>query len=57
MLARGNYCPKEHRQRLEPDTPDAFLFEESCEKFAKPIETALENRTGTGWDVRLAPIH
>jgi hypothetical protein len=38
-------------------TPDALSFEESCEKFAKPIETALENRTGTGWDVRFAPIY
>ncbi|AEY94266.1 endonuclease/exonuclease/phosphatase family protein (plasmid) [Streptomyces hygroscopicus subsp. jinggangensis 5008] len=38
-------------------TPDALFFEESCEKFAKPIEAALESRTGTGWDVRFAPIY
>ncbi|WP_258054692.1 endonuclease/exonuclease/phosphatase family protein [Streptomyces sp. Ru71] len=38
-------------------TPDALFLEESCEKFAPSIETALENRTGTGWDVRFAPIY
>ncbi|MBL1081386.1 endonuclease/exonuclease/phosphatase family protein [Streptomyces actinomycinicus] len=37
--------------------PDALFFEETCEKFAKSIETALESRTGTGWDVRFAPIY
>ncbi|MFJ8363578.1 hypothetical protein [Streptomyces sp. NPDC093984] len=37
--------------------PDALFLEESCEKFAQPIETALESRTGTGWDVRFAPIY
>ncbi|MEU6664463.1 endonuclease/exonuclease/phosphatase family protein [Streptomyces sp. NPDC046727] len=38
-------------------TPDALFFEETCEQFAKPVETALEQRTGTGWDVRFAPIY
>jgi endonuclease/exonuclease/phosphatase family metal-dependent hydrolase len=37
-------------------SPDALLLQEFCEKDAKPVELALESRTGRGWDVRFAPI-
>ncbi|MFI7338253.1 endonuclease/exonuclease/phosphatase family protein [Streptomyces sp. NPDC050085] len=35
--------------------PDVIFFQEFCEKHAKPVEEALEQRTGRGWDVRFAP--
>ncbi|MZD09152.1 endonuclease/exonuclease/phosphatase [Streptomyces sp. SID5785] len=35
--------------------PDVIFFQEFCEKHAKPVETALEARTGREWDVRFAP--
>ncbi|MFI0968236.1 hypothetical protein ACH4S8_43900 [Streptomyces sp. NPDC021080] len=34
----------------------ALFLQELCESHAKAIEQALEARTGTGWDVRFAPI-
>ncbi|MFE2562028.1 endonuclease/exonuclease/phosphatase family protein [Streptomyces sp. NPDC059352] len=34
----------------------AVFLQEMCESQAKPIEAALEAKTGTGWDVRFAPI-
>ncbi|MFD9560765.1 endonuclease/exonuclease/phosphatase family protein [Streptomyces sp. NPDC059994] len=37
-------------------TPDVILLEEFCEKFAKPVEQALETQLGGGWDVRFAPV-
>ncbi|GAA1172884.1 hypothetical protein GCM10009654_32640 [Streptomyces hebeiensis] len=38
------------------DMPDVVLLQEFCEKHAKPVEQALEGRTGRQWDVRFAPI-
>ncbi|MCN9243724.1 endonuclease/exonuclease/phosphatase family protein [Streptomyces sp. RY43-2] len=35
--------------------PDVIFFQEFCEKHAKPVEQALEARTGREWDVRFAP--
>ncbi|MGW0966867.1 endonuclease/exonuclease/phosphatase family protein [Streptomyces sp. NPDC002516] len=35
--------------------PDVIFFQEFCEKHAKPVEQALEARTGRDWDVRFAP--
>jgi endonuclease/exonuclease/phosphatase family metal-dependent hydrolase len=37
-------------------SPDILLLQEFCEKDAKPLELELEERTGSGWDVRFAPI-
>ncbi|MFD5520850.1 hypothetical protein [Streptomyces sp. NPDC127066] len=34
----------------------AVFLQELCESHAKAIEKALETKTGTGWDVRFAPI-
>ncbi|MFF0558035.1 hypothetical protein [Streptomyces sp. NPDC004266] len=34
----------------------AVFLQEMCESHAKTIETWLEAKTGTGWDVRFAPI-
>ncbi|MFF3889720.1 endonuclease/exonuclease/phosphatase family protein [Streptomyces sp. NPDC001914] len=34
----------------------ALFLQELCESHAKAIEQALESKTGTGWDVRFAPI-
>ncbi|MFF0427213.1 hypothetical protein ACFYUJ_22705 [Streptomyces sp. NPDC004520] len=34
----------------------AVFLQEMCESHAKTIETWLESKTGTGWDVRFAPI-
>ncbi|MFD8674901.1 hypothetical protein ACFV1A_17635 [Streptomyces seoulensis] len=34
----------------------AVFLQELCEAHAKEIEKALETKTGTGWDVRFAPI-
>ncbi|MFJ8658388.1 hypothetical protein [Streptomyces sp. NPDC093795] len=34
----------------------AVFLQEICESHAKAIETKLEAKTGTGWDVRFAPI-
>ncbi|WP_326784199.1 endonuclease/exonuclease/phosphatase family protein [Streptomyces sp. NBC_00151] len=34
----------------------AVFLQELCESHAKAIEEALETKTGTGWDVRFAPI-
>ncbi|MFE2015832.1 hypothetical protein [Streptomyces sp. NPDC059491] len=34
----------------------AVFLQEMCESQAKPVETWLEQKTGTGWDVRFAPI-
>jgi hypothetical protein len=34
----------------------AVFLQEICESHAKAIETLLEQKTGTGWDVRFAPI-
>ncbi|MFJ2937549.1 endonuclease/exonuclease/phosphatase family protein [Streptomyces sp. NPDC087219] len=34
----------------------AVFLQEMCESHAKAIETSLEAKTGTGWDVRFAPI-
>ncbi|MEU1076165.1 MULTISPECIES: endonuclease/exonuclease/phosphatase family protein [unclassified Streptomyces] len=36
--------------------PDVIMLEEFCEKFAKPVELALETQLGGGWDVRFAPV-
>ncbi|MEU8881174.1 endonuclease/exonuclease/phosphatase family protein [Streptomyces hydrogenans] len=40
----------------EARTYRAVFLQEMCESHAKRIETALEAKTGTGWDVRFAPI-
>ncbi|MGW6389595.1 hypothetical protein ACWFR1_03615 [Streptomyces sp. NPDC055103] len=34
----------------------AVFLQEMCESHAKAVEIALEAKTGTGWDVRFAPI-
>ena len=34
----------------------AVFLQEMCESQAKAVEIALETKTGTGWDVRFAPI-
>ncbi|MFJ9640819.1 endonuclease/exonuclease/phosphatase family protein [Streptomyces sp. NPDC101178] len=34
----------------------AVFLQELCESHAKEIERALETSTGTGWDVRFAPV-
>ncbi|MFI2212500.1 endonuclease/exonuclease/phosphatase family protein [Streptomyces sp. NPDC020141] len=36
--------------------PDAVLLQEFCEKYARPLENALEAGGGPKWDVRFAPI-
>ncbi|OKI00627.1 hypothetical protein A6A06_16805 [Streptomyces sp. CB02923] len=47
--------------RLRPSAggplPDAVFLQEFCEKHAKPVEQALEQATGRGWNVFFAPIH
>jgi exonuclease III len=37
-------------------SPQVIMLQEFCEKYAKPLEIALENETAKGWDVRFAPI-
>ncbi|MGW7199734.1 hypothetical protein [Streptomyces chryseus] len=34
----------------------AVFLQEICESHTKDIETKLEEKTGTGWDVRFAPV-
>ncbi|WP_159042082.1 endonuclease/exonuclease/phosphatase family protein [Streptomyces sp. TP-A0875] len=54
---RAGYLELNEQIKNRLKNPDVIFFQEFCEKHAKRVEWMLESETGTGWDVRFAPVH
>ncbi|MFC7986549.1 endonuclease/exonuclease/phosphatase family protein [Streptomyces sp. NPDC057336] len=54
---RAGYAELNEQIKARLRNPDIIFFQEFCEKHAKRVEWMLEDTTGTGWDVRFAPLH